>query len=376
VALFEDPETGLVPLLQRTESRDTVTKFMNLLVEQLFVRESDADERERYRQAIREMADGDAPFEKVQETAIVYLRQMKVTRIERSHSGKRFEPSSRDDTQSADEVLDAEAVFEDRFLRQFRAFFAITTDGIMSPLWGKQPFILSNAFASRLISTAKSGMMPIVLEQTRRTIARVKSEHEDGRLVSAIDQLFIGRKSSKQLAEIWSYAWDAGTRKTTIPEPPEEKTGLFGKLFGGARPGADVPEPQEVKKWETKVDQIVARNQRAESNWAAIVAPDEEYDPPVDDDWELLKRIPFRSRNGLQSQITAITQISVQGGTSSAFNTYQRDKSVDLALLICAYRYPDTFLGEDGFLYDVMRGFGESDRKIRFPLVYRYLLKP
>lgn len=104
VKVFEDPDIGLIPLIERSDASEKLISCVDVVVRSLFVREADSHVRDRYLDALNDLVDrhdemfsgGDEDLLLLKTNVVSLLRSIKNDRIERARA------LARDDTAGAD----------------------------------------------------------------------------------------------------------------------------------------------------------------------------------------------------------------------------------------------------------------------------------
>lgn len=370
---FEHPETGLVSMVAAAQNSKTVRKVTTLLVEQLFIRTGDTEQRDRYRKTLSEIFSDDGhPVDAVKERAVDFLRAIKTERIERA--GQDREPDPHD--LPVDDPRDPAVLFRHAFLKQFDERFDVLCDGIdeATELPVTRPCYISPAFAKHFRGVVERHFVEPVLARNKTILSNAELKDPNER-AAFIEQTFQDRTFRTRQFDMWKLVWAELTEQREPPKKPVvQKKGMLKKLIDKAEQKPKRRGELTLEEWEVEVARVKAQNKAAAEVWAEICAPSEEYDAPTDADRDILMGLPGRTAAGIQKHITAIVQIALQGRSTSAFDSYQHGRPVDLSLLAASFRYPEVFVGEVGFLRDIMRGYKKAPRQAAFPLISRYMI--
>ena len=371
---FEDPKTGLIALVATAATPMKLRAVTELLVEQLFLRESDAVCRADYRRQLGAIFDLEQSIDELIPRVAEFLRDIKRARVARARAPRDGEATSARGEMQAGAPPDerpVEEIFAEVFRIYVRARFDIATSDLDATLMAaeKPPFILSPAFTDHFIGCLDRHFYPRLTNANRGSLVRAENQAPEARF-AYLEEHMNEHRSRAVFVQTWAEVWKQLTQtKKLPPRPVEEKTGPLAKLFGkGAAKPVSVyrMKPQE---WDAAVE----ANQRAKRIWADIIQDTGVYLCPTDDDNRFLMNMLGRTPGNLQSQIAAIAQILVQGGGRQTFDAYQNGRDIDLALLIAAYRHPDSMFGCEGFISKMLGDHPESFRRERYPLVSRYI---
>lgn len=369
-AVFEEPSVGLIPLVSSATSPKKLRLVTTLLVEQLFLRDSDAACRADYRETLERIFGPDGARDssrvvgEIVPPVVEFLRAIKAERIARAGPPREQSAASMEDDGTTEEI----------FASVFRAYlderFAVLTRGLEQARWpgGRPPFILSPAFADRYVDWVGRHFFPRLCAENQGVLTRAETQAPTARRAFLTEQMN-DQKFRAVFLKIWANVWqDLTQQKRLPPQPEEEKPGALAKLFGK---GAKRPASGEMtlEEW----NEARANNNRAEKAWLELIADTGDYQPPVDDDSRLLMNLPGRTPGSLQKQIAGIAQIVVQGASRTAFESFQNGRDIDLALLVASYRHPDLMLGSEGFTLKMLGPYPKTVRRERYPLVSRYI---
>ena len=370
-AVFEHPTAGLIPLVSTATSPKKLHVVTTLLVEQLFLRDSDAAFRAGYLDSLNRIfgpvdpQDSPRPLGDVMPPVVDFLRAIKTERIARAGPLRAEMPPP-----PADEGT-VEQIFAAVFCDYLRARFEVLTSGMDKVAWpeGKPPFILSQDFADRFVAWVNYNFFLRLADENRGVLIRAENQAPTAKR-AYLEAQMNDQKFRTAFLNIWADIWKDLTQQKRLPQRPEEtKPGVLAKLFGkGAnRPALGYMSPEA---W----DEATAANKRARRIWAEIVMDTGDYLPPLEDDNRLLMNLPGRTPGSLQKQVAAIAQIVVQGASRAAFESFQNGRDIDLALLVASFRHPGSMLGPDGFTLKMLGSYPDSVRRERYPLVSRYIL--
>lgn len=432
-SIFEDPEHGVISLIIRSRSPDSIRKSIDLIVSMLFARAGDAARRDAFSALLNDIAnasDGDdETFDTIRHRLVKLLRGIKEDRVVRARltdaehengsdqevSGaerRRDEPDIIADAVGADEEnacwsptesarvdrdgasyeavkfddaamherirsmpppSSLEEAFADVFLVSLEERFSVLRGKVTekNAIGGRLPFLLSEAFASRYLAIVREQILPVMIPRCRSVYQPFAgSAPEDWR--TDLAESFALRDQRLCLWEAWQSAWLELTTQT--PLPPKPGTGPNRPMRKEVRTGDSLPQ-QTLEEWRKDVAIIKRQNASAAGIWGRFTAFAEGFHAPLDQDNRLLMELFGRSAGGIVDQVAALLQIAVQkDGASRLFETYQRGKSVDMALLAACYQYPDLFVtGDRPMLSVLVRGFGRRRRLEALPLTSRYL---
>ena len=432
-AVFEDPDSGIISLIMRSRSPDAIRKSIDLIVSTLFSRAGDARRREAFSALLTDIAgtseSDDGSFELVRHRLAMLLRGIKDDRVVRARlteaesyeavepvpcgpDRRREEPDIIADVGEPAGVasqwsLDAsreiqahgetfevvryeghivrqrlagmpvpeslEQAFADVFLISLEERFAVLRGKLTadSPVGGRMPFLLSEEFAERYVSIVADDILPVLLPRCRSVFESLSHLKPEQWRIALMEE-FTNREQRLRLWEAWQSAWLECTSQT--PFPPKPGAGVHRSFHKEVRTGDSLPQ-QSMEDWRKDVSFIKKQNTAAVVVWSRFTAFAESFHAPLDQDNRLLMELFGRSAGGIVDQIAALLQIAVQrDGTARLFDTYQRGKSVDMALLAACYQYPDVFVtGAKPMLAVLVRSYGRRRRLEALPLTSRYL---
>jgi len=372
--VFEDENFGIIPLVNIARATPAVRQITTLLVEQLFIRTGDAEERDRYRAALKTIFAEYSSLEETKTDAIKFLRSIKADR-QMQAAQERQEPADAEESDAPKiDENSPEFLFHTTLRNKLLLTFKVLCDGIEEDFESPVPYILSPHFAFRFVDVVDERVTPPLIPRNKGIINRADMQSDADR-AAYMTTAFEDRANRQRLYDTWKLTWTESVNERPLPKKPEKpKGGMFSKLMGKPKPRRSGKGPHTIEEWEVAAAEVEAANKAANETWDAISAPSKHYIPPSEADKEILMGLMGRTPAGIQKHITAITQIATQGCSTSAFDTYQSGRPVDLALLATSFRHPETFLGREGFLYAIMRGYKKSLRQMTFPLISRYLI--
>lgn len=428
-AIFEHPERGIIALVSRSKSADAIGKAADLIVSTLFSRAGDGDRRQAFGALLKDMAyeskTGENSFELARHRIITLLRGIKQERISRAKAAdaehaeaggesatgseqrrqdpeiigdsgiavdapwRAFSMPSDDEDKPEDGssksqspmhrqlmALPAAGSIEEAFIQVFEVslrerFWVLQHGGQSVASVGRRPFLLSPAFVDRYLDVVRAAVMPLVVPRCR-SILDAAANHAPEKWRQAFVEMFMQREERILLWEAWQSAWLATTAQS--PLPPKPDVGRQTAMAKDVRPG-DGSAPQSIEAWRAETDLIKRQNARSAAVWNEFTAFADDFHAPLDEDNRLLMELFGRSAGGLLEQINALLQIANnQDNASRLFETYQRGKAIDTALLAACYQYPAIFLdGSRPALGVLVRGFGRRRRLESLPLTSRYL---
>lgn len=372
-AVFEDSNTGLIPLVSSASTHAKLRAVTTLLVEQLFLRDGDAKYRADYLASLDRIfgsvaaSDSDRPAGDVLAPVIEFMRSIKRERIARAGPPRADVelPTASDEDETTEEI------FASVFCAYVRARFEVLTGGLDPALMaaGTPPFILSAVFAERFVDCLGRHFFPRLAEENKGLLIRAETQAPTARR-PYIEEQMNDQKFRAAFMKSWADIWKDLTQPKTLPPRPIEKPqSPLAKLFGKGAPQKTVGREMTLEEWKA----AGAAAKRAKLVWSEIVEDTGAYLAPTDDDNRLLMNMPGRTPGSFQKQIAGIAQIVVQGGRRETFEAFQNGRDIDLALLVAAYRHPASMLGGDGFVSKMLGGYPEAFRRERYPLVSRYI---
>ncbi|MHA1597720.1 MAG: hypothetical protein ACTSV1_03275 [Alphaproteobacteria bacterium] len=387
--VFEDPESGIISLVERARSVNAYRKSVGLIVQALLVRDDDAPLRveleARLEGLLGDNDNGANGIETAKDKAITVLRDIKTYRQKKSDecgTRKKQDEDRRVTGQAA--VAETEEARSDEIggifadaLGDFisRRLEAVCADENQEQT-GKPAFIVSHIFAGRFDAIVRAHIAPHILENSRGLVRRIAEQPVDDRR-RFVTAHFESRNGRADMWEKWQKSWAELTLPKALPARPEENksTGLLGLFKSKNKNKKSWKRELTVDEWKQAAREIKAENKKAARLWADICAPDDAYQSPTDDDGKLLMDLFARGEKALQERTAGLRQIVEQGGGSVARNLVKfiGTKDMDLSLLAISCRKPDLFLGPDGALRDMIKGFDEGEAEENFPLTMRYL---
>ena len=113
VLVFEDSETGLIPLVERADTADKLLACVHVIVQSLFVRDEDKANRRAFLKNLEALIErhndrhyGDAAdLGFLRDNIAILLRSMKTDRIEKARAAAEGATTEEERRQQADEVL-------------------------------------------------------------------------------------------------------------------------------------------------------------------------------------------------------------------------------------------------------------------------------
>ncbi|MBF0267368.1 MAG: hypothetical protein HQL44_02130 [Alphaproteobacteria bacterium] len=241
---------------------------------------------------------------------------------------------------------------------------------------GTLPFFLSKAFMARFKNVVLNFVVPAMIEKSQAFVVRAASQRP-GLCEAYLINVFEDPKNQLVLNDMWLAAWAVVTVPKKIPPKPEEKS-LKDKFRIGQKTtavqGKSLPT-MTLEQWQATSKRIQASNARVKAFLQEVLAERPGYQAPREEDLPTLCSLFVRSNEELQKQITALRQIVEQGGNiGTAYDLYQKNKNIDLALVSACYQYPHHFFDmEKKYLKIMLAGTPERERKDRLPLTIRYL---
>ncbi|MBT6095501.1 MAG: hypothetical protein HOH04_11515 [Rhodospirillaceae bacterium] len=400
---FEDPEHGLISLVEQAVTADGILACCKVIIHSLFSRQGDAEERVAYERRVNDAmvlsfdgsdVDVDRDDDAIRkDQVIVLLREIKTVRVERAdfhitrikmgivEGEKRVESADEPDlatvSPDAPPAEDNNISAEDAFIEAMSLllagrFEALREDVSPGQIAGEiPPFPVSEIFAQHFDTLVREHFAPAMMTACRPFI--VQAEHkEPAERVAFIQEQMEERRSREILWDSWRIEWREKTVEQELPKKPkEEKKGLLSKLKKKKNLPSWQEEPLTMEEWEEEVARIKQANKLAKSIWAKIIAPNDAFQPPDDDDDKLLMNLFARTAGAISKQINAVRQIAEQGGnTGKVFADYQQGKDIDLPLVCACCQRPDLFL-EGGMLKNIMRSFPDAMKRERFRLTTR-----
>jgi hypothetical protein len=418
---FEHPTEGLVALIKQARSRDVLHKCAAVIVQGLFARKDDDLHRQAFLRAIDDIINTQEHIGETKALLIDLLRQVKSHRQARAREyvdRKQAEDAAKAEAERrAAEAVPEEAVLErvrakpqpsepsppprprkaaapapenptsslsaaphDVFCRTFseivRERLEVIRRGAKSPerIRSPIPFAVSEAFADHFGRIVEVEIAPMLAERVTSIIRPAEDlppEDRRGYMREQIDEY----KNRRALWAAWQDVWKAATRKSEIPpEPEEEKKGALDFLKKKEKLPA-WKRKMTREEWTEAVATITAANERADRIWAELTAPSPRYEPPGAEDNEFLMELFALSPQAISQHIQALRQIVQQGGEiGRTFDTYRKNKNMDLPLLGACYWYPDLFLeGKTAPLKALVSGYARQDLPRLLPYTSRFL---
>ncbi|MDP7642032.1 MAG: hypothetical protein QGI52_06225, partial [Alphaproteobacteria bacterium] len=264
--------------------------------------------------------------------------------------------------------------FADAFCSVIADRFKALTDGIEPPdnEEFKIPYLLSSDFSAHFEDILRQHFMPDLSKRCKGITARAETDAQ-GSKVDFFLEYFEGKQGRENMWNQWQSCWkEIAVLREKPPEPkPQKKKGLLSALKKEkARPKyfTKVYTPEE---WKEEIKKIDKANSQVEAMWAELCADKGTYVPPEEaKDNEILMNIFGRSATGIIDQMSAINQIVTQSeNIGRAFDTYQTNKNIDLALMAASFKDADQYLGKKALLKDLLKGHTARG----FPLIARFL---
>ncbi|MBT3556914.1 MAG: hypothetical protein HN644_02645 [Rhodospirillales bacterium] len=331
-AVFEEPGSGLIPLVESAHSAEAIVKVVRVIIEALFTRQSDRPLRDGFLTTVDDIATQDLTTTKKLSTAL--LREVKDDRIARATAFIKQKKSGRaSDTDATADPPETGGKQEN--LPPFNTALAQTIEKRLVVLRGNGvdgefggtplPFPLSRKFCEHLMTIIAEHVAPALAQHAAEIISKSEKLPEADQvkdIVKALDT----KKHREALWEHWCVEW-----------------------------------------------KVVTEQAKDHSVWDKICQPSDSYQPPLNDDNEMLMGLFARTPDTMDRQSTALYQIAGQGeGAKKAFEEYRQGKDVDAALLSACYQEPNVFIAS-GFLKDIMRDHSDDVRHETFPLTIRFL---
>ena len=361
--VFESQDQGLIPLINKTKTRNGLRKSVRTIIHSMFQRKNDDKNRRKFEARLEELLpDGDAQsdpnIENEKRLLTELLREIK-------------EECQRMAAEAAAARIDADEhasrVFAEVCSNVVQTYFDALQGGIDPDLVTPLPFILSPTFAEHFKDALRRYIIPGLTTRCRGLILRT-GHQPAARRREFLENLLQDRKEGPALRDFLGDGWRTLTSHQQLPPKPDEK-GLFGNN--------QEPGQLSLEEWQAEVVEIEKANALSEKFWSEIFQPSDAYLPPTDDDRDMLgsplAKLPVR----ITKKITAIRQMVEQADENSSigrtFDNYRQHRDVDLALLSVAHQRPDLLLGEGDMLKVLLKGCQDQERQVSFPLVLRYM---
>ena len=376
---FDAPDTGIISMVNSAAKVDGLAKIMTVVIDHLFQRQDDGELREGYHRMVREIVypsdGGTRDIATIRRAVVAMLGQIKEEQIQKREAYLAAEASGVVSGAPAKEK-DAHESFIDMLCLSMRARFDALSrqDAENVPSAGKPPYFVSPEFADHFEDILRAEFFPELAGQAKALIHQANEKPAQER-ETFLSETLGGRKYRETLQEIWKTVWhDLVEEKETPDKPKKEKAGLVKSML---KKREDV-RPWKRKEltpeqWEKAVEEIKAGNARARRVWTDISRDSDSYHPPEEGDKEVLMGLFGRTAEGIEKQMTALHQIASQGASTAAFDQYAQGRNLDMTLVAVSYRYPGLFLGEKGFLKQVLKGYDDHGRDLAFPQVQRFL---
>lgn len=384
-AAFEQSDHGLIPLVEQTATASGILACGTVIIDHLFNRKGDADQRRRYDSLLREAVGQAVGDDLRRERVITLLRDIKMVRVEhaelhiarlKADAEAATERRAEDNPDDAHETeidpdISAEAAFIEALSRLLAGRLEALRAGIKpgAIAGAPPPYPVSADFAKRFDRLVRDQFAPEMMATCRAFV--LQAEHrEPPERVAFILKNMEDRRSREALWQSWRIVWSELTDEQEPPEKPEvEKKGLLDRLKKKKARPAWMEEPLTLEEWEDEVERIERANRRARDIWAQLTEPHPGYRAPTDDDRTALMNLFARTSGAIAKQINAVRQIAEQGGENpgKVFTDYQQGKDIDLPLLCACCQCPQMFL-KKGVLKDFLRGFPDAMKRDRFPL--------
>ncbi len=407
--IFEDPERGLISVIARARSVDTIREQVTGIVATLFTRNGDEPRREALTKLLNEITDLSTvedghhdPLEVVRVRTVKLLRGIKNDRIARNKLSTNDKvvtgdaADHRDRRGASPEILDValddtdddwspapgggkgeyesvQAAFSDAFCEIMADRFAVMRGEIetKNQIRGRLPFLLSRRFAERYLRIVRQHILPTVYVRCRKIVAHLEQE-SPGAWHARVHGVLTESANRMLLWEAWRSAWLERTTQMPMPEKPGNQPIPH---HGRRVTTGDSARKPSTEEWQRQCDAIKRQNAHAANVWREMTVLADGYHAPLDQDNRLLMELFGRSAGGIADHISALLEIATRGtAAAKLFGAYQRGKSIDVALLAACYQHPTVLLdGDRPMLREFVRNYGRRQKLETLPLTSRYL---
>jgi len=400
-AVFEAPDTGLIPMVEKATTSPALREITTVIIFSLFTRDSDAVIKVKYASILEDILPEDSEplkskdhgFIQIQSDIVELLIRIKKHRLEKIveylakkktegiEATKSTAPEPEKDlrTEVKQTERTAEEFFSDVVCEMFESRFTALQTGIdqdSKPVGEPLPYLLSAAFAERFIKIVKTHFIEVFAEEMRPIISRCAIQAEDKRF-AALSEAMRDTKNQAYIKESWISTWRRMTAQQEIPKEPEGASkGVISSFFEAFKDDDELDfDDDELtpEEWGFEVERIQKDNVRSRKVWEVITKPSPAYEAPTDEDSEILRELLTRGSQGILKEKNAILQMAKQGGDKSAFEKYQLNKDIDMALLAACYTEPKLFLGDKGLLKPMLSFMLQDELEERYELVSFFL---
>jgi hypothetical protein len=237
------------------------------------------------------------------------------------------------------------------------------------------PFIVSSAFALTFEGIVRTSFMPYIAAKCRYIISEAKRHPVEKQRPYLQDRLS-DPKTIKEIWTIWQSAWSHFLEEADYPpKPAEDKAGFFGSFKRVVKDTVADEGEYTLDDWHHDVVIIDEQNAETRAIRKELLAPSDIYQAPMEEDLTILMRIFAINEGELRKNISALKQIaSDREKAANAYNSFQRGKQLELALIATCFQNPDIFLcGETPMLPFLFRGIRPLELEQKVPYLMRVL---
>lgn len=398
--VFENPENGLIPIIEQARKPETLIDCTAMIVQSLFTRDGDEDIRARYTQELATLAlSNSVDLHTRAERASEMLREIKDDRIERAYewsnhkaereavrAASKETPVSTSAEDSSEQTAtspaphtknEVEMIFEDGFCDFLDQRFQVMWGGVtQEPLDGhKISFTVSSDFARKFEEIVREVLMSWMLDKARIHVRNISRQDSTERKTFFAEQLE-DKKVQKELWTAWKDGWEKYMTPQKLPAKPEKKKGgLLGSLTNVVKDAISDRQEYSLEDWEFDTETINNHNDSVHQIKEKLFAESDIYVAPNEEDSDLLMNMFSLSASGLRKQISSIRQIAEdEDSAGRVFETYAAGKDLELALIAVSYQSPNVFLsGEKKMLPHLLAGKKKEGLIKSHPLLLRML---
>jgi len=384
--VFEDPDTGLIRLIEAARQSKTLIDCTAMIIQTLFTRDSDEDVRSQYTKKLAIVATSSVDNVSGMAThTSAILRSIKNDRIKRAaewaaHNQEREATRKQEELHKERQkrvragMDETEAVFSDVFCDAFDQKFQAMWAGVtQKPMKGKKlPFTVSSDFARIFENIVRDPFMPWIIAKCRYIISEAKHkkpEHQHEYLEERIND----PGTQKELRAIWKETWEHFMQEKSYPTKPKaDRKGLFGSITRVVKDTIADEGEYTMEDWDHDVEIIDSQNAESREVRARLLAPSTIYQAPTEEDLARLKNMFSIVPGELRKQISSLRQIAEEEESAVRFyESYAKGKNLELALIAVSFQNPELFLGNKQTLVHLLRGRKRHELELSMPFLMR-----
>ena len=384
--VFEDPDTGLIRLIEAARQSKTLIDCTAMIIQTLFTRDSDEDVRTQYTKKLAIVATSDVDDVSGMAThTSAILRSIKDDRIKRAaewavHNQEREAARKQEELHEERQkrvragMDETEAMFSDVFCDAFDQKFQAMWAGVaQQPMKGKKlPFTVSSDFARIFENVVRDPFMPWIIAKCRYIISEAKHKKSEQQH-EYLEERINNPGTQKELRAIWKETWVHFIQEKSYPTKPKaDKKGLFGSLTRAVKDTIADEGEYTMEDWDHDVEIIDKQNAEASEVRARLLAPSAVYLPPDEEDLTRLMNMFSIVPGDLRKQISSLLQIAEEEESAvRMYESYAKGKNLELALIAVSFQNPEIFLGDKQTLVHLLRGRKRSELERSMPFLMR-----